>query len=187
VTTERPGRRLAGMNRHAVSVDGHNVNVFEGGSGAVTVMLVPGIPDSSAVYGGQAQGLLEAGYRVIAPDLLGLGDSDMPDGIENYTIARDQQRLWAVADTLDARTFTWWDTTGARPRRGSWPPSARTGSRRTSRCLSAIPAPVAAPDMSRSSCGGTCNAPDAQSIRRHSVHDSFHDTGGHAWRRSHLK
>jgi pimeloyl-ACP methyl ester carboxylesterase len=105
VATERPGRGLTGMNRHAVSVDGHNVNVFEGGSGAVTVMLVPGIPDSAAVYRGQAQGLIEAGYRVIAPDLLGLGDSDMPDGIENYTTARDQQRLWAVADALDAHTF----------------------------------------------------------------------------------
>ncbi|MFH8533847.1 alpha/beta fold hydrolase [Streptomyces tendae] len=105
VPSGRSTHRLTGMNRHSVSVDGHRVNVFEAGDGPRTIMLVPGIPDSSAVYRGQVTGLLDAGYRVIAPDLLGQGDSDMPAGAEHYTVARDQERLWAVADALGARTF----------------------------------------------------------------------------------
>ncbi|MEK8174184.1 hypothetical protein NKH77_50030 [Streptomyces sp. M19] len=45
--------RLTGMARHSVTVDGHRLNVFEAGDGPETVMLVPGIPDSSAVYRGR--------------------------------------------------------------------------------------------------------------------------------------
>lgn len=104
-TPTAPFRRLTGMTRHSVSVDGHRVAVFEAGSGPETVMLVHGIPDSSAVYRGQVPGLLEAGYRVIVPDLLGHGDSDIPDGWENYTIAKDEESLWAVADALGADAF----------------------------------------------------------------------------------
>jgi pimeloyl-ACP methyl ester carboxylesterase len=96
--------QLTGMSQHTVTVDGHKINVFEAGSGPA-IMLVHGIPDSSAVWRGQIPGLLEAGYRVIAPDLLGHGDSDMPEGLENYTLAADQKRLWAVADAVGAETF----------------------------------------------------------------------------------
>lgn len=84
------------MTRHSVFVDGHRVAVFEAGSGPETIMLVHGIPDSSAVYRGQIPGLLEAGYRMIVPDLLGHGDSDIPHGVENYTIAKDEESHWAV-------------------------------------------------------------------------------------------
>ncbi|MBQ0854590.1 alpha/beta fold hydrolase [Streptomyces sp. BH-SS-21] len=98
-------QRLTGMTRHTVVVDGHRVNAFEAGDGPQTVVLVPGIPDSSAVYRGQVPGLLDAGYRVIAPDLLGQGDSDMPADVAHYTIAKDQQRLWAVVDALGVDTF----------------------------------------------------------------------------------
>ncbi|MBZ6291164.1 alpha/beta hydrolase [Streptomyces olivaceus] len=97
--------RLTGMDRHTVTVDGHRLNVFTAGTGPETVVLVPGIPDSSAVYRGQIPGLLEAGYRVIAPDLLGQGDSDLPAEAANYTIAKDQERLWAIVDELGAETF----------------------------------------------------------------------------------
>jgi pimeloyl-ACP methyl ester carboxylesterase len=104
VTTE-PAPRLTGMRRHDVHVDGHRVAAFAAGTGPETIMLVPGIPDSSAVYRGQVPGLLAAGHRVIAVDLLGQGDSDRPAGREHYTIAKDQERLWAVADALGADRF----------------------------------------------------------------------------------
>lgn len=125
--------RLTGMYRHTVTVDGHRLNVFAAGTGPETILLVPGIPDSSAVYRGQIPGLLEAGYRVIAPDLLGQGDSDMPAEVASYTIAKDQERLWAIADELGARTFTLWVTTAGRHRHGLWPPTIPNGSSRTSR------------------------------------------------------
>ena len=79
--------------------------MFEAGAGPVTVMLVPGIPDLSAVYRGQVRPTRRR-ITGIAPDLLGTEDSDIPDGIENHPIAQDQERLWAVADALGAVTST---------------------------------------------------------------------------------
>jgi pimeloyl-ACP methyl ester carboxylesterase len=104
-STAPMGSRLTGMDRHSITVDGHRLNVYVAGDGPETIMLVPGIPDSSAVYRGQVPGLLDAGYRVLAPDLLGQGESDMPAGVEHYTIAKDQERLWAIADEFNAETF----------------------------------------------------------------------------------
>ncbi|MFJ8028567.1 alpha/beta fold hydrolase [Streptomyces sp. NPDC096311] len=122
-----PFHRLTGMTRHNVDFSGHRIAVYEAGSGPETIMLVHGIPDSSAVYRHQIPGLLEAGYRVIAPDLLGHGDSDIPAGSQNYTIAMDEESLWAVADARGADTFhlvghdrgalSTWSMAAARPDR----------------------------------------------------------------------
>jgi pimeloyl-ACP methyl ester carboxylesterase len=96
----------SGVRRHRVEVDGNGTAVFEAGEpDAETIVLVPGIPDSSAVYRGQLPGLVEAGYRVVAPDLLGQGESDRPSGIGHYTIAKDQERLWAAVDHLGVDRF----------------------------------------------------------------------------------
>ncbi|MFK0280874.1 alpha/beta fold hydrolase [Streptomyces sp. NPDC090499] len=100
-----PFHRLTGMTRHNVDMGGLNIAAYEAGAGPETIMLVHGIPDSSAVYRHQIPGLLAAGYRVIAPDLLGHGDSAIPEEPENYTIAKDEESLWAIADALDACTF----------------------------------------------------------------------------------
>ncbi|QUQ64515.1 alpha/beta fold hydrolase [Kutzneria sp. CA-103260] len=100
-----PFHRLIGMNRHDITVHGNRITAYEAGDGPETILLVHGIPDSSAVYRHQVPGLLAAGYRVVVPDLLGHGDSDIPVGTEHYTITRDEESLWAVADALDASTF----------------------------------------------------------------------------------
>jgi pimeloyl-ACP methyl ester carboxylesterase len=104
-THTAPFHRLIGMTRHNVDMGEHNIAVYEAGSGPETIMLVHGIPDSSAIYRHQIPGLLEAGYRVIAPDLLGQGDSDIPEEMENYTITKDEESLWAVLDALGVNTF----------------------------------------------------------------------------------
>ncbi|GHH85545.1 alpha/beta fold hydrolase [Streptomyces capitiformicae] len=145
------------MTRHNVSVDGHRVAAFEAGSGPETVMLVHGIPDSCAVYRGQVPGLLEAGYRVIVPDLLGHGDSDIPDGWENYPIAKDEESLWAVTDTLGADTFRLvGHDRGALP---AWSMSARRPDRVRSFVAVSVghPAPERQRGTSSGSSPGTCS------------------------------
>ena len=96
---------LTGMTRRETSLDGHRLVTFEAGGGPETVVLVHGIPDSSAVYRGQIPTLLDAGYRVIVPDLLGQGDSDIPTGARHYTGAKDEERMWAVLDDLGVGRF----------------------------------------------------------------------------------
>ncbi|MEQ1874137.1 MAG: alpha/beta hydrolase [Ilumatobacteraceae bacterium] len=50
------------------------------------VMLLHGFPDSHNLWRHQVPALVAAGYRVIAPDLRGFGDSSKPTGVENYGI-----------------------------------------------------------------------------------------------------
>ena len=48
------------------------------------VLLVHGFPDSRRVWREQVGSLAEAGFRVIAPDLRGFGESERPEGVEAY-------------------------------------------------------------------------------------------------------
>lgn len=50
------------------------------------VILLHGFPDSAYVWRHQIPALAQAGFRVIAPDLRGCGDSDAPVGKQHYTI-----------------------------------------------------------------------------------------------------
>jgi pimeloyl-ACP methyl ester carboxylesterase len=55
--------------------------VRDEGSGR-PVMLLHGFPDSSHVWRHQIPALVGAGFRVIAPDLRGFGESDKPQEVE---------------------------------------------------------------------------------------------------------
>lgn len=71
--------------------DGVELAVREEGEGT-PVVLLHGFPDSSRVWRRQIPALAAAGFRVLAPDLRGLGESDKPQEVEAYrmtTIAKD--------------------------------------------------------------------------------------------------
>ncbi len=81
-----------------LSVSGLTFNVFDEGAGDV-VLLLHGFPDSHRVWRHQFPALLNAGYRVIAPDLRGFGQSDKPSAKESYSIA---ELVGDVSGILDA-------------------------------------------------------------------------------------
>jgi haloalkane dehalogenase len=60
----------------------------EGPGDGDVVVLMHGQPTWSYLCRHMIQPLVEAGFRVIAPDLAGFGRSDKPTQIENYTYAR---------------------------------------------------------------------------------------------------
>ena len=67
------------------------INVVIEGEGPA-VLLLHGFPDSARLWRNQIPALSAAGYRVIAPDLRGFGESDAPEGKGHYdldTIVRD--------------------------------------------------------------------------------------------------
>ena len=64
-----------------ISVWGLNVRYVEAGDGPVVVLL-HGLADSLLSWYCNVDALADAGYRVIAPDLPGSGDSDKPDHLE---------------------------------------------------------------------------------------------------------
>ena len=50
------------------------------------VLLIHGFPDSHRLWRHQVGPLNDAGYRTIAPDLRGLGESPKPEGVEHYRL-----------------------------------------------------------------------------------------------------
>ncbi|MBL6750437.1 MAG: alpha/beta fold hydrolase [Nevskia sp.] len=79
-------------------VNGIDLNVLVDGKGP-EVLLLHGFPDSHAVWRLQIPALVAAGYRVIAPDLRGYGQSDAPAACRDYAMP---QLLGDVVGLLDA-------------------------------------------------------------------------------------
>jgi pimeloyl-ACP methyl ester carboxylesterase len=68
-----------------VDVNGIGLEVGERGSGP-PVLLLHGWPDSRHLWRRQVEALTAAGYRTIAPDLRGFGESDRPTDVEAYAL-----------------------------------------------------------------------------------------------------
>jgi haloalkane dehalogenase len=80
--------------------------VIDEGSGPVVLML-HGEPSWSFLYRKMVQPFVDAGYRVVVPDLIGFGRSDKPAAIEDYTYARHVEWLRSVLfDQLDLTGIT---------------------------------------------------------------------------------
>jgi haloalkane dehalogenase len=62
--------------------------IDEGPSSADPVLLIHGEPSWSYLYRKMVPILVEAGNRVIVPDLVGFGRSDKPAGRSDYTFQR---------------------------------------------------------------------------------------------------
>src|SRR5262249_24424629 len=103
--------------------------------GGEPVLLLHGEPSWSFLYRTVMPVLAEAGFRAIAPDLIGFGRSDKPAAVGDHSYAQHVEWGRALAlHQLDLRRLT-----PVRPGWGcGWPPSTRTASpgwwRRTPGC-----------------------------------------------------
>jgi pimeloyl-ACP methyl ester carboxylesterase len=75
------------------------LNVRVSGEGPA-VLLLHGFPDSGDLWRDVTPLLVAAGYRVLAPDLRGFGESDAPVGSRHYRIDRIVADVVALLDTL---------------------------------------------------------------------------------------
>ena len=84
-----------------VEVDGVGIeyDVF-GPDDARPVVLLHGFPDSAALWRNQVPPLVEAGFRVITPDLRGFGRSDAPGNVEDYSLLVSANDVTAILDEL---------------------------------------------------------------------------------------
>ena len=82
-----------------VNVNGVGLNVCSEGQGDA-VLLLHGVPDSIALWRGVRPRLLAAGYRVVALDQRGFGESDAPQGRQHYTLERIAGDAIGVLDAL---------------------------------------------------------------------------------------
>jgi pimeloyl-ACP methyl ester carboxylesterase len=65
------------------------------------ILLLHGFPDSSHVWRHQFPALVGAGFRVVAPDLRGFGDSDKPQEVEAYRLRNLFADVIVVLDALE--------------------------------------------------------------------------------------
>lgn len=86
------------MNSKIVRVNGLEFPVADVGTGPA-VLLLHGFPDSRHVWRHQVGPLVDAGFRVIAPDLRGYGDAPRPPAVAEY---RMSVVLGDVVGLLDA-------------------------------------------------------------------------------------
>lgn len=87
------------MGAKQIRVGDLNFHVINEGSGPA-VLLLHGFPDSSDLWRNQIPALVNAGLRVVAPDLRGFGDSDRPTEVEAYALPVILQDTLGLLDTL---------------------------------------------------------------------------------------
>jgi haloalkane dehalogenase len=71
-----------------------------------TLLLMHGEPSWSYLYRTMIPPLVAAGYRVVAPDLVGFGRSDKPAARDDYTYQRHVDWITAWLEAVDLRGIT---------------------------------------------------------------------------------
>jgi pimeloyl-ACP methyl ester carboxylesterase len=82
-----------------VSTNGIRMHFVEQGKG-FPILLLHGFPELWYSWRFQIPGLAEAGFRVIAPDMRGYGETDKPEGIPAYDIHHLVDDLTGLLDAL---------------------------------------------------------------------------------------
>ncbi len=112
-----PEARFANLDGYPFEPNYENVPDGEGGTLRIhyvdagprdgeLILCLHGQPTWSYLYRKMIPIFTDAGYRVLAPDLVGFGRSDKPTKPEDYTYARHVAWLGAWIDALDLRDVT---------------------------------------------------------------------------------
>ena len=91
------------LTHRFIETNGVRLHAAEQGQGPL-VILCHGFPESWYSWRHQLRALAEAGYRAVAPDMRGYGQSDRPEEIEKYTLLHLVGDMVGVADALGAET-----------------------------------------------------------------------------------
>lgn len=81
------------------------LSVHDTGGDGPAVVLLHGWPDRAELWSHQVDALAAAGYRVVAPDLRGFGESDRPAEVEHYRMRALRADVLGVADALGVDRF----------------------------------------------------------------------------------
>jgi pimeloyl-ACP methyl ester carboxylesterase len=73
------------LSHHFVETNGIRMHYVEAGSGPL-IVLCHGFPESWYSWRHQIAALAEAGFRVVAPDQRGYGQTDRPEAIDAYSV-----------------------------------------------------------------------------------------------------
>jgi pimeloyl-ACP methyl ester carboxylesterase len=91
----------SGITHRTIEANGIHLHLAEQGEGPL-VVLCHGFPESWYSWRHQLAALSAAGYRVVAPDMRGYGQSDRPAAIDQYTLFHLVGDMVGVIDALGA-------------------------------------------------------------------------------------
>lgn len=83
-----------------MTINNLNFSIIDEGTGP-TVLFLHGFPDSSYLWRKQIPTFVQAGYRVIAPDQRGFGESDKPAEVEAYQLPKLANDAIGILDQLN--------------------------------------------------------------------------------------
>ena len=86
-----------------LQANGLSFAVDEAGEGDAVALCLHGFPESRFSWRHQLPALAAAGWRAVAPDLRGYGDSDKPGGRDAYRLDHLVEDVAAMFDALGAR------------------------------------------------------------------------------------
>lgn len=90
----------SGFHSENIQVNGVTLNVIIEGRGP-DVLLIHGFPDSKEIWSRQIPALVAAGYRVIAPDTRGIGDSQLLPARSDYQLPKLIEDMRALLAALN--------------------------------------------------------------------------------------
>jgi pimeloyl-ACP methyl ester carboxylesterase len=93
---------MPGVTHRMIETTGIRIHVAEQGDGPL-VILCHGFPECWYSWRRQLPALANAGFRAVAPDLRGYGQSDRPDEVEKYTILDNIGDIVGLVDALGAK------------------------------------------------------------------------------------
>lgn len=91
---------MSEIRHQQIEANGIRLHIAEAGEGPA-VLLCHGFPESWYSWRHQLPALAEAGYRAIAPDMRGYGQSDAPEAIDAYTVFHLIGDMTGLLDALE--------------------------------------------------------------------------------------
>ncbi|WNN49896.1 alpha/beta hydrolase [Siccibacter colletis] len=76
-----------------------NMSILDAGQGPL-ILLCHGFPETKYSWRHQIDALAQAGYRAVAPDMRGYGDTDAPEHADQYTVFHAVGDLVALLDAI---------------------------------------------------------------------------------------
>jgi len=91
---------MEGIEHRTVEVNGIKMHIAEKGKEGPVVLFLHGFPELWYSWRHQIVALSSLGYRAVAPDLRGYGDTDVPSSVSSYTIFHLVGDIVALIDSL---------------------------------------------------------------------------------------
>jgi pimeloyl-ACP methyl ester carboxylesterase len=97
---------IDGVSLRFIESNGIRMRIAEAGDSGPLILLAHGWPESWYSWRHQLTGLAAAGYRVVAPDMRGYGETDAPPNIDDYNMQQLTADMVGILDALGEETAT---------------------------------------------------------------------------------